>query len=361
MKQFLLITYLIFLSACVFSQHAGGSLDSKGVSYQILPVAWYVPETGFTIGLTGISTFRLSGESNNSRASSILFDAAVTLKGKVFAFIPFEIYKGEDKYRLKGELGMYKYFYSFYGIGSETKLEDKETYNVVFPRLLLNLTRQVKGPFFAGGGYRFDYFNITSLASEGILENVQPSGYKGGTVSSGFITFLMDSRDHIFDTKKGFYLETILEKSLSFLGATYNYDKIEIDARSFHSLGHGFILANNAYYSQMYGDAPFFTMPYLSSSRRGRGYADRRFMDKTLFNFQSEIRFPLFWRLEGAVMASAGTLGPDAGSLNFNDLKWAYGAGIRFIVDKVERNKIRLDLGFTPEDFNFYITANEAF
>jgi hypothetical protein len=54
-------------------------------------------------------------------------------------------------------------------------------------------------------------------------------------------------------------------------------------------------------------------------------------------------------------------LGPTVGGLDFNNIKWAYGAGFRYIIDENERNKIRLDLGFTGEEFNFYITANEAF
>ena len=108
MKLNLILIIFLLFSLSLIGQH-GPTAQGKGVSYQILPVAWYVPETGVTFGLTGISTFRLAGEPIESRASSILFDAAVTVRGKVFAFIPFEIYKGNNKWRLKGEIGMYKY------------------------------------------------------------------------------------------------------------------------------------------------------------------------------------------------------------------------------------------------------------
>ena len=361
MKHIYWTIILLFFTLNTSAQHGGSISQGKNISYQILPVAWYVPETGVTFGLTGISTFRLGGEPIESRASSILFDAAVTLRGKIFAFIPFEIYRGNNKWRLKGELGMYKYQFSYFGIGSETSLDDKEIYNVVFPRALFNLTRQASGPLHLGGGYRFDHFNITELAVDGLLENFRPSGAEGGTISNGFLTLLWDSRDHIFDSKKGFYFEGFYEHTLPFMGASFDYYKIEFDARSFHSLGKGFVLATNVFYSAMVGDVPFFAMPYLSTSRRGRGYADRRFMDKTLLNIQSEIRFPMFWRIEGAVMASTGMLGPSTSQLQTDDLKWAYGFGLRYVVNPIERNKIRLDFGFTPEDFNFYITANEAF
>jgi hypothetical protein len=256
---------------------------------------------------------------------------------------------------------MYKYQYSFYGIGGQSLKDDKEKYNVVFPRLLFNLSRRVSGPVFLGLGYRFDHFDINKIENEGILSNQRPLGVEGGTISNLFLSFLLDSRDHIFDTRKGFYIETFLEKSTPYFGATYTYQKIESDFRSFHEVQKNLVLANNLYFTKMIGDVPFFTMPYLSTSRRGRGFADRRFMDKTLLNFQSELRFPLFWRLEAAVMVSAGVLGPSINGLDFNDIKWAYGTGFRYIVNKEERNKIRLDLGFTGEDFNFYITANEAF
>jgi hypothetical protein len=352
---------IVLSSGSSLAQHGGELSDSSNLSYQILPVAWYVPETGFTVGLTGISTFRLKGEPKTSRASAINFDAAVTMRGKVFAFVPFEIYKNNEKYRLKGEVGMYKYQYSFYGIGTNSQKVDKEKYNVLFPRLVFNLSRQVTGPVFLGIGYRFDHFDITKIEDEGILSNERPLGVDGGTISNLFLSFLLDSRDHIFDTRKGYYIETFLEKSTPYFGASYTYQKIETDLRYFHIVHPKVVLAHNVYFTKMIGDVPFFTMPYLSTSRRGRGFADRRFMDKTLLNFQSELRFPLFWRIEGAVMASAGVVGPSITGLDFNDLKWAYGAGFRYIVNQEERNKIRLDLGFTGEDFNFYITANEAF
>lgn len=353
---------MTFISSdLLVGQHGGLLPDSVNLSYKILPVAWYVPETGFTVGLTGISTFRLKGEPKTSRASSINFDAAVTMRGKVFAYIPFEIYKDNEKYRFKGEVGMYKYQYSFYGIGVNSLQEDKEKYNVVFPKISFNLSRQISGPLFLGLGYRYDHFNITNIEAEGILSNQRPLGVDGGTLSNIFLSFLLDSRDHIFDTHKGFYIETFLEKSTPYFGATYTYQKIESDFRFFHTIHPKVVVAHNVFFTKMIGDVPFFTMPYLSTSRRGRGYADRRFMDKTLLNFQSEIRFPLFWRFEGAVMASAGVLGPSVAGLDFDQLKWAYGTGLRYVVNQEERNKLRLDLGFTGEEFNFYITANEAF
>jgi hypothetical protein len=44
-----------------------------------------------------------------------------------------------------------------------------------------------------------------------------------------------------------------------------------------------------------------------------------------------------------------------------SDPKLTAGLGLRFTLNEKEKTKIRVDAGFSGEEFNFYITANEAF
>ncbi len=364
MKNFFLLIIVIFLlgpSLSAQESHNQEVQDSSNVRYKIIPIAWFLPETGFAIGLTGLSTFRLSGEPASSRPSQIYFDAAYTFKNQILLFVPYELYWNNEDYRLKGEIGWYKYFYNFHGLGSNSRMDDIETYDVTFPRLVTQLTRKIYGPVFTGIGYKFDNFDIRELEVGGILETAQPTGYEGGRISNVFFSFLLDSRNDIFNPQKGLYIETFLERGIKSLGSSFSFSKIEVDARSFHALTPSLVLANNIYFMQVGEGAPFFQYPYLSTSRRGRGFGDRRFIDRALLNAQSELRFPIKGRFDGAVFASAGWLGDGINDLKNSSVKFAYGAGIRYVIDEKEGTKIRLDLGFSDEAFQVYITANESF
>ncbi len=227
--------------------------------------------------------------------------------------------------------------------------------------MVTQLTRKISGPLFAGIGYKFDNFDIREIEEGGILETTEPTGFDGGKISNVVFSLLLDSRDDIFNPHKGMYIETFLERGLKSLGSSFSFNKIEVDARSFHEITSSLVLANNIYFMQVGEGAPFFQYPYLSTSRRGRGYGDRRFIDRTLLNTQSELRFPIKGRFDGAVFASAGWLGDGIDDLKNSSVKFAVGAGIRFVVDEKEGTKIRLDLGFSDESFQVYITANESF
>ncbi len=92
-----------------------------------------------------------------------------------------------------------------------------------------------------------------------------------------------------------------------------------------------------------------------------RGYFEGRFRDKDLLAVQLEYRFPIFWRIGGAVFAGAGTVAPDVARFSVGQVKPGLGLGLRFMYDLVERMNVRVDVGFGKNSSGIYMTANEAF
>ena len=230
----LILTFIVIRSSALLAQDT--EKDTNKVNNTILPVLFYLPETGFAFGGTGITTFRLRGESQSSRASQFVYSAAYTLKNQLLIFLPFELYRKENRHRLKGELGFYKYFYNYYGLGGESRAEDLENYDVLFPRINVDFSssiiREWQG-FYLGSGIRFDHFDITKIKEGGLLDTQQPIGYEGGTkLNLALLTFL-DKRDNVFSTYEGYYLELIVQRSLDFLWSDFKYWKYDLDARYF--------------------------------------------------------------------------------------------------------------------------------
>lgn len=356
--------YIAFLLLLIMSIKclASTSQDStKNFSLTAFPLVYYLPESSFGFGGAGIATFRFKGESIETRPSSFQFGATYTLKKQILLFLPFELYKMNEEYRLVGELGYFKYFYNFYGIGGQSSLDDLENYDVKFPRVRATFLKKIRGAVSVGLTYQFDKMNITKVEPGGILDNEQPTGHLGGVVSNVGAQILFDTRDNYFYPYKGSYIQLDLLSSSNLLGSDFNYQKIIFDARHFIQTGNQSAIGFHLYTGHISGDSPFFDMFYYGTPLIGRGIGDRRFMDNNIYAFQSEYRFPIYKRFGGVLFGTLNSV--SSKYLNFDDASFtpSVGVGLRINVNKKERNQVRIDVGYNKEGINFYATASNAF
>lgn len=322
------------------------------------PIVFYLPETSFSFGSTGIMVFN-AGKNKAWRPSQISLGAAYTLKKQILFFLPFEIYL-KQHFKINGELGYYRYFYNYYGIGINAKKENLETFDANFPRLLSTFSYRIKPKLLAGLQYRFDYFDIPRKDS--LLTANNPIGVKGGgVVSSIGFTATYDSRDDIFYPRKGVFATFTAENSSAYTGASFDYSLFQLDLSMYHTFKWNHTLATNIYSGMTQGDSPFFTYFYFSSGKKGRGYNDRRFIDKNIGMLQFEYRFGIYKRFRGTVFSSIGSVGNTYGQVFTNRQLWSYGGGLRFQLSKKQMSHLRVDVARGSEGFQFYMTIGEAF
>ncbi|MDB4292228.1 BamA/TamA family outer membrane protein [Maribacter sp.] len=334
--------------------------STKNVKITALPVIFYTPETALGFGGLGLATFRLKDEEKNTRPSSVQLGVSYTTKKQLLIFAPFEIYKDDERWRMEGELGYYRFFYNFFGLGIDSEKENEEVYEVNFPRLRLNVLREVLPNFSVGLGYEFDSFGDLTIVEEGALDNADVSGKRDGIVSNLGVLAFYDTRDNIFFPTKGWFLQGNFFTSSKLLGASFNYSKFELDSRFYQKVGKKQVLAANLFLANSSKSTPFYDLYYLGS-KRTRGFANRRFQDNAELSFVTEYRFPIKGRFGGVVFGSTGTVAPDLGKTLSSKFKNAAGAGLRYIVNKRDGVRIRVDYGYTNEGGNFYFTIKEAF
>ncbi|MFS4467991.1 BamA/TamA family outer membrane protein [Maribacter sp. 2210JD10-5] len=334
--------------------------STKNFKLIALPVLFYLPETGLGYGGLGLATFRLKGESKSSRPSAVQLGITFTSKRQFLFFMPYEIYSDDEKWRFIGELGYYQYFYNFYGRGINASIDDLETYDADFPRFRFSTLREIAPNFSIGAGYEFDGFNVIRLADGGLLENSNEVGKEGGTISNLGLLAFYDTRDNIFFPTKGLFIQGSAFTSAKFLGSSFSYHKFELDARYYRQLKGKHILAANAFLGTRSKNTPFLDLNFLGS-KRTRGYNNRRFQDNTEVSLALEYRFPIKGRFAGTLFGSTGTVSPDIGAAFSSAYKNAAGAGIRYILNRKEGTRIRVDYGLSSEGGQFYFTINEAF
>ena len=361
----LLFLIMICLPGCLISQSTivdTSHLQKEKTFVAGYPVVFYFPETRFGFGAAGILTFQLNNPEVNKkyRLSQTQVAIIYTLNKQILTLTSWKLFFGQDKYQSFGELGYYDYFYNFYGIGSDTKFEAEEQYFVKFPRVKLNLLRQVGKYGFVGPKLEIDGYNINQVDSTGIIYNQQLVGIDGGVTAELGWVLQYDRRDNIFYPTDGYFMQLEYTQGTKLIGSAYSFNKLRLKANKYFSLKENHIIALDARVGWASEGTPFYEMQLYGGPTLARGYAVGRFRDHNLLVVQGEYRFPVIWRIGAVVYGSMGNVFDDYSNSTKN-IKYNYGTGLRININKKDRINLRLDIAFGAEDPQFYLTIGEAF
>lgn len=342
------------------------------------PYVIYTPETNVGFGLGGTYQFKLpnSGDEARTRTSIIPIAFTYTLENQLFFYSGFEIFSPDERYVLSGNVRAQVFPRLFFGVGRDTDAEAEEVFETtqfVFEPIL---TKQVFiDKLFLGGGLRYRNVSRTSFRKfneegEEIPSQFVDAGIDGsdGSVSAGIEgVALYDTRNSLLNAQTGTYLEASYSTYGKVLGGTHAYELIRLDARHFLQLKGDEdwrdVLGFNTrgYFSN--GDVPLVELAQLGSWEMMRGYYEGRYTSNHYMAAQAEYRLNFQNSPWGAVgFASMGDVNPKINQFAINQLRSAYGVGVRYMVDAVERLNLRVDFAITGEgDFNFYVQIGEAF
>jgi outer membrane protein assembly factor BamA len=365
-------TYLIFISCLLALVPLVGyssvnalvlTEDSLGTKNQFVgyPIAFYLPETRWGFGAAGFYIFRFKGEDVTTNPSQVQLAVTYTQNKQVIFLMPFEVYHKNNVWKFKGELGYFRYQFNYFGIGSDSRFQDKEAFKATFPRFRLDILRRYRR-FYAGIRLGFDHFDINGTKEFGLIDVHKPVGSHGGITSGAGVLAQYDSRNFLFNPTKGMYCEAESFIASELTGSAYNYRRFTFSGARYQKLAENHTLATQVVTMHNYGNPPFFDMAFFGTPKVMRGFQDRRFLDKNLLVFQCEYRFPIFKRLQGVSFVSTGKVAGTYRRLFENDFKTAYGAGLRVVLNKKDRVRLRIDYGRAKgEGGAFYATINEAF
>jgi len=136
---------------------------------------------------------------------------------------------------------------------------------------------------------------------------------------------------------------------------------VTMDLRKYVTLFKTHVLAFQGVLRSFSGDVPFVELPRLGGEFTGRGYYYGRYMDKNLAVVQAEYRLPLVWRLGLVGFVGTGNVSEKLNQMDLGNLKPFYGFGLRYLFNKKEKIRIRLDFAFGKNSSGFYFSALETF
>lgn len=323
------------------------------------PVVFYFPETSLGFGGGGLYTFK-AGSSQTNQTSNLQLGIGYTLNKQLLLFFGFNIFTHNNRRVLNGEIGYYDYFYPFYGIGSTSNPIDKESYFVTFPRVKVKYLIGLDQHHRLGPSLHYDYYRITKIEAEGILDQGSIVGSSGGSVAGLGFAYQFDNRNIQFYPSQGSFIDASWHFYNQSFISDFTFSKLTASYSQYFTLRKALTLATNIYVNLTTGSPPFQELAQYGGPKYARGFVIGRFVDKHQGVVQAELRHPLFWRLSLHAFGSLGNVFSDINQVTELP-KWNAGVGLRFLLDKDDLLNLRVDYGFSNEGGELYLTIGEAF
>lgn len=329
-----------------------------------MPLLYYTPDTRWAAGGAGVYYFKIAPRDSTekeTRTDNIQFLADYTQNKQADFWASWNVFTRNENYLLKGDLRFRNFPDRFYGIGNSTQKSQMERYAYNLLQLKSMFLKKVKRDYFVGFDYEFEREYGFSYQAGGQLEKGTITGYRGGTGSAIGIVSLYDSRDYIINARKGSLFEVSTYFFTPLLGSTFKFININGAYQKYWQIKKDHIIAIQAKTKINIGDVPFLDMATLGSDDILRGYPKNRFRARNFAGYQTEYRFPLFWRFGMVLFAGAGDVFNHVRDLKPELLKYSVGTGLRFIVNPAEKLNIRVDYARGREGGYFYFVVAEAF
>jgi outer membrane protein assembly factor BamA len=338
------------------------SIIKGRTSFNAYPYVFYTPETKFAAGAGGIFIF-YTAEDSIVLPSKIGFGGYYSSNKQYKISLNPVLYFFKNKLFFKAPISFGHFVDKFWGIGNNTI----ETGNEPYTKDVFNttFTLQVPPAWFSADrtGIIFDYDNTTIVDKQNneLLLGDEVVGSSGGQLFGFGTDLVWDSRDNIFFPNSGGYqyFKILIYPD----GVNYtNFGFLELDVKHFRSFKEDHVIAGNFYYAQAFGETPFYKLPAMGGSSMLRGYFAGRYRDNVFTMLQLEYRQLVWWKLGFAVFAGAGDVADEILNFSFSNLKYSYGAGLRFRFNEEQKVNLRVDLGFGNDGARgIYFGIEEAF
>ena len=379
--QFLLVVILLLTGAGTFAQDeydidtlSTNVIESvykddpatvnktKRTSFNAYPFVFYTPESKLAFGGGGVFIF-YTGDGEELKPSKIGFGGNYTTNNQYKLSISPNIYMANNDLYMELPTAFGYSVNKYWGIGDETPAYDSAAYTMRF--LTSTFKIQVPPRMFAadrtGIIIDFDYTEIVDNLNNELLQNDSTIIAPEGGVLFGLGTDLVwDSRDNIFFPNSGGYqyFKVVFYPGMS----DYVFTVMELDVRGYRAISPDHVFAAQFYVQSVLGDTPFYKMPLLGGQNRMRGYFNGRYRDNFYGMLQLEYRQYFSKRFGFVAFGGMGNVSSNMLEFQFSNLKYSYGAGLRFLFNKKQKVNLRMDIGFGNDgNRGIYFGIQEAF
>jgi len=340
-------------------------LIEKVFKYAPLPFAGYSTETNLVLGITKYNAFKIrDGIMPDSliQPSSILAYAYYTLNDQYKFYTNIDLMHGGNRFNSKLEFLFLDYPSLYFGIGGDSKEEDKLLIDFKNFKLAPSFDYNFYERMYIGGKYIFNnYIDVKVIGDSSGTETAKLIQENEGIQSGAGLTFYREKRNNRLRATKGSYLYISSDFYTEYLGSKFNYTSTIVDLRKYITPISKLTIAGQFYSEIKTGDVPIQSLAVLGGTERMRGIYENRYRDKTVVMSQVELRFPIVWILSGVAFGGMGQVSDKFKNYTMSGFKYGYGAGLRLLIDKSTSSVLRFDISFREDGHSIFIGFNEAF
>lgn len=347
---------ILLFAILITTFHYGYSNDSiKYKKIKVLPVPafGYSPETRTYIGAVTLFTIR-QYDTANTRTSNAKIEFNYTWNKQVIAEAEWNYFFNKEKWFTKGRVHFSEYPDFYYGIGGNTPDSNKAIFNSTRNIFEVSALKKIGNKLFTGLNTRYiNYRNIYYINSNIAYAELN----KSKTWGIGY-SVLNDCRNSLLTPKYGRYVFA----DISYNTSTNNYCKIVADYRQYKTWNEKQTLAVRTYNELNIGSPSFYDLSHLGGDKYVRGYYYGRYRDNCMSTLQAEYRTPVIWRFGIAAFSGISAIYRSINTIGTASVKYNYGLGLRFLVDKKDNTNLRIDYAMgSNNNSGFYISFGEAF
>lgn len=346
---------------CAFAY--GQQSTAKQKHILALPVFSKAKETGIAYGFAGLSTFSTCKKDTLTKTSQVYAATIYTTQKQLFVGILGKIYLPQNKYMIDHEISFRSYPEKFWGIGNKSPDSVLDIYKYQQYYLFVHIMKQVRKNFYLGMRAQLQDIAKISYTQGGTFDNqiiVGRTPYKTVGIG-GSITY--DSRNDVFASTSGMFVQAQYIQFAKVIASDYQFNTVTLDFRKYTTVFKNKVLAFQGYYSGSFGqNVPIRSLALFGGSNSIRGYYRGRYRGNQAYYFQTEYRVPVYKRLGAVAFCGVGDVANDFRNYDLNYLKYSFGTGLRFAVNKSERLNIRLDVAFARYgNKGLYLDIGESF
>lgn len=340
--------------------------STRSGSLLFLPVLGYSQETGLEFGATGIYNFYTDRADTGIFTSNLNSVVSFTTEKQVNLKLESDLWTTGNTYHYIAALRYKKYPFNFYGLGDQTRADDKQVLTQNFFQVNLEAEKKILPRYYAGLNVLFENFDYRE---EDGTDFTSPSlaGAGGGRYLAFGISQSYDSRNSNTETTKGFYARGKYAWAPDFWGGEhFTGSLLSVDLRGFLPLQRQLTLGFQGILETVLSDStPFYLTPQLGNDEIMRGYYQGRYRDENYLAVQSELRYRLHPRIGLAAFLGAGSVYRN--EIDLSKLKLAGGGGVRYFFDLEHHSSIRFDYAIGEKKAGegrqggFYLALGQAF
>lgn len=355
---------VLFISiSMVFTNLAAQADSTRKKQFVIFPVIAKSIETGWAFGTAGSITFRPFKNDTVTRTSNLQLLALYSTKKQFVTAINGSQYFNKEKYILLEQISYSSFPDKFWGLGKNSPDNAEEPYQFQQFYLYAHLMRKLAPHLFVGSLFEFQKVWNIHYEPGGLFDQQNIAGRGGYQVAGLGASITFDSRNSAFSPDKGSFAQFYFNNFNPLFGTDFQYTNFVIDLRKYIRLYENQVLALQLYSFNNSGEnIPIRSLASFGGANRMRGYYEGRFKDKQEFVMQTEYRIPIYKRIGAVVFGGVGNVNDKVSDFSLNKLKYSYGAGLRFAINKSEKLNIRIDYGIAGGiNKGFYLQIGEAF